>query len=308
MACGIDIGGTKMEIAIYDSSMKRGSTWRVPTPGHDYDAFLKAITQMVQRADAICGERQAVGLAVPGVVDGNGLSISANIPCINGRCVATDVERLIQRPAVYENDVRAFTLSEVRGGALDGAASAIGIVLGTGLGGTLCFDGKLHRGQQGLSGEFGHLPIPQHLIRKYDLPVLSCICGSMGCAEQILSGPGMLRVAAGLGAVYETVEALVSKLRQGEPLATRVFHAYIECLGHFISRLTLMLEPEVVVIGGGLSAVAEIYRRLPSAIGAYLFEGVTAPRITAPRFGLTSGARGAAILAFESFVPDRCGD
>lgn len=300
MACGIDIGGTKIELAIYDRSMERGKSWRIPTPGRDYAAFLEAVAGMVRRADELCGERQAVGLAVPGVVDSDGLAVSILVPCLNGKRVVGDIERAIRRPVAHDNDTRAFTLSEARGGALAGFPVAMGIILGTGVAGTLCIDGKLHPRRRGIAGEYGHLAIPKPLIERFGLPAYDCACGAAGCAEQYLSGPGMLRIASRLGATYASVERLLSEMRQGEPVAQRTFEAYIEILGYFVSRLTLISDPDIVVLGGGLSNVAEIYDRLPAAVAAYLFEGIRPPKIVPPKFGAAGGARGAAILAPEA--------
>ena len=306
MAVGIDIGGTKMELAIYDQSMEPGESWRIPTPGRSYAAFLKAIAEMVQRADAICGMRQAVGLAVPGVVDGAGQSISIHVPCINGKRVVADIERSIERPVAHDNDIRAFTLSEACGGALAGVPVAIGVILGTGVGGTLCIDGRLHRGRRGIAGEYGHMPIPKSLIDKYGLHAQArcCACGGEGCAEQFLSGPSLLQAVKHLGAPYTSVHEMMAEVRKGSPPACWIFEAFIECLGYFISRLTLMLGPDVVVFGGGLSSISEIYSRLPEAITAYLFAGTPPPTVSPPKFGAAGGARGAAILAMEAAHPD----
>ncbi len=300
MACGIDIGGTKMELAVYDRVMEPLERRRVPTPGGDYAAFLAAVAGLVAAADGIAGTAQAVGLAFPGIVDGDGRSISAHVPCLNGRQAIADIERTLARPVAVDNDVRAFTHSEARGGALSGAGIGMGVVLGTGVGGALCVDGRLHAGPARVSGEFGHLPMPAHLVEQYGLPVAPCLCGAAGCAEQTLSGPGLLRSGARRGAKYASVEDLIADLRGGAAVAHATFNAYLDCLGYFISRLALTLGPEVVVFGGGLSGIVELYRALPAAVGRYLFEGVAPPVISPPVFGASGGARGAALLAREA--------
>lgn len=302
LVCGIDIGGTKMELAIFDESLGPVGSWRLPTPTRDYGAFLDVIADMVARADTLRGQRQAVGLAVPGVIHGDGLSVSLHVPCINGKRVIDDIQHRIGRTVAYDNDVRAFTLSESRGGALSGAQVAMGIIMGTGVGGTLCIDGKLHSGHRGVAGEYGHMPIPGNVLRKFDLPARRCVCGAVGCAEQYISGPGLLRNAYGVGSAGHSVQRLLQQMRSGSASAERTFDAFIEMLGYFISRLTLMLDPEVVVLGGGLSTIDEIYDRLPAAIGAYLFEGVEPPTVAPPKYGGAGGARGAAILAHEASV------
>ena len=299
MICGIDIGGTKMECAIYDRSLNRGKSWRVATPGQNYKAFLQAVADLVEHADVSAGGLQAVGLAVPGVVDRDGWSISIHVPCINGKRVVDDIEMMIKRPIAHDNDIRTFTLSEAQGGAIDGARVAMGLILGTGVGGSLCIEGRLLRSTNGIAGEYGHLPMPRNLLEKYRLQARRCPCGASGCVEQTLSGPGLLQLSDRIGPGYESIERLLADLRAGAPAAERIFSAYVDCLGYFLSRLTLTLDPDVVVFGGGLSAIEEIYAKLPSSISAYLFDGVRPPAVVPPAFGAAGGVRGAAILALE---------
>ena len=300
MVSGVDIGGTKIELGVFDSSMEQSASWREPTPCHDYTAFLHTIARMVRKADDICGGKQALGLALPGIVDNRGHSTSIHVPCMNGKRVTRDIERMLDRSVAETNDLRAFAISEARGGAIDGARTALAIILGTGVGGTLLIDGRPVRGRNNIAGEYGHIPMAANLVDKYGLPTSTCPCGASGCAEPILSGPGMLRTGSSLGANYASVADLIEHLRNGDPIAERVFDAYIDCLGYFVSRLTLMLDPDAVVFGGGLSHIVEIYERVPAATKAYLFEGVDPPPIAAPTFGPTSGARGAALVALDA--------
>ena len=303
MTLGIDIGGTKILAAVFDGTLSTVASWRVPTPGRDYTAFLATLVALVEQADRTAGSRQAVGLARPGLVDRHGRSISVNVPCIHGRLAVGEFEAAIGRPVTHENDLRAFTLSESRGGALDGVRVGVGIVLGTGVGGTLCVDGRLHDDGAGVAGEYGHLALPPHLIDAYELPAGRCPCGATGCAEAVLSGPGLLRAAARRGRQYGSVPRLVADARAGDRAACGAFDAYIDCLGYFVSRLTLLVGPQVVVFGGGLSGIAELYERVPAAATAYLFDGLSAPAITPPTFGPAGGARGAAILAAGAHAP-----
>ena len=300
MVLGIDIGGTKMELAVFDAAFERCASWREPTPCRDYPTFLRTLADMVRRADEVLGGRQSVGLALPGIVDQTGRHVAVNVPCLTGRRPVRDIEDLLERPVAYTNDARAFALSESRGGALDGAAVALGIILGTGVAGTLCVDGRPLGAEGTIAGEYGHIPMAPNLLKKYGLAARICSCGAAGCAEQTLSGPGLLRLGTGLDAAYPSVGQWMEDLDNGVGTATRVLDAYVDCLGYFISRLTLMLDPEVVVLGGGLSSVSQIYGRAPTATKTYLFNGVRVPRIKAPTFGATSGARGAAILAWEA--------
>ena len=300
MACGIDIGGTKIELALFDASLNRIAAWRERTPGRDYATFLSTLAAMTKTAETFAGERQAVGLALPGIVDAGGQWISVHVPCLNGRRVIEDIETALGRPVPYDNDTRAFSLSEARGGALSGFAVAMGIILGTGVSGALCLAGRLYPSERRIAGEFGHVAIPPNLIDTYNLPVRACSCGATACAEQMLSGPSLLAVAERMGARYSAVEALVEDMRAGAAPARRAFAAYVDCLGYFVSRVTLMLDPDAVVFGGGLSNITELYERLPERVATWLFDGVRPPMIVAPKFGASGGARGAAILAIES--------
>lgn len=297
MVCGIDIGGTKLHLAVYDDAMNQGHSWRVATPVHDYRAFLNALKRLVQSADEAVGERQAVGIAFPGIIRRDGMAISTNIPCVHGKGVMADIAETLSRGVVHLNDARAFTLSESHGGALDGAAIGMGIVLGTGVAGALCIGGRLYRGFQGAAGEYGHMPLPRNLLEKYGLPARPCPCGTDGCAEAFLSGPGLVRIGTRFGAGCCTAESLLQAANHRVAAARRSLEVYVDCLGYFVSRLTLLLDPKVIALGGGLSNVERLYGDLPAAVEGHLFDGVTAPVIAAPRFGAYSGVRGAAILA-----------
>ena len=199
MASGIDIGGTKIALTLYDRSLKPIQSWREPTPKRDYGAFLAALAALIQRADAAAGARQEVGIALPGAVDADGRTISVHVPCLNGRRTVADIEAALERPVAVDNDARAFTLSEARGGALADVRIGMGVILGTGVAATLCLDGGLYPSRRGVAGEFGHLALPTDLLEAYDLAVTTCACGATGCAEQVLAGAGFLRLAQGQG-------------------------------------------------------------------------------------------------------------
>lgn len=304
MVCGIDIGGTKMQLAVYDRAMKEVHSRRTVTPVHDYRAFLRVLSDMIRSADGAGRERQAVGLAFPGLIGPDGAAISTNISCIQGRPVIADIEAASGRSVAYLNDTSAFTLSESRGGALDGAAIGMGVVLGTGVAGALCIEGRLYDGSQHAAGEYGHMPLPRNLLEKYGLPASRCLCGTDGCAEAYLSGRGLVRIGTRFGLRCSSAEDVLRRGEEGVTAALRSVEAYMDCLGYFVSRLTLLFDPDVIALGGGLSNVRLLYRELPAAIGAHLFEGLKPPSIAAPRFGACSGVRGAAILALNGSMPN----
>lgn len=300
MMYGLDIGGTKMELAIFDDQLNLETSWRVPTPKQDYQEFLGAIKAMVDEADRKTGQQGSVGIGLPGFVDSRGCGVVANIACINGKPLAEDVSQQLSRPVGFANDAKAFVLSEANGGGADGAKHALGVVLGTGVAGGLCINGELYQGKQNIAGEFGHIPLSVTLQQRYNLPMRQCGCGEQGCMEQYLAGPGLLWMVSHFGGDYASVPELMEGVRAKEAKAVEIFGAYIDCLGSFIARLTLVFDPDVIVLGGGLSNVPEIYQQLPTAIPDYLFAGVLPPPVVAPKFGDSSGVRGAALLGRQA--------
>jgi len=295
--CGIDIGGTKLLLVVFDDELRAVHSSRAPTPGHSYGAFLDSLASLVRAADEFAGRRLPLGLAFPGIIASTGEAISTNVPCINGQPVIADLEQALARPVAHLNDVRAFALSESQGGALATARVGMGLVLGTGVAGVLCIDGCLHSGSQGIAGEYGHMPLPRHLLAQYRLPKSHCRCGTDGCVEAYLSGPGLVRIGRAFGTSAASAERLLKQAQEGCAKAQAARSAWIDCLGYFVSRVTLLVDPHVVVLGGGLSGVALLYRTLPAATEAHLFDGLRPPLIRAPRFGAQSGARGAAVFA-----------
>ncbi len=296
MMYGLDIGGTKIELAIFDDQLNLKTSWRVATPKQDYQQFLSTVVDMVNDADQKTGEKGSVGIGLPGLVDSQGCAVSANIACINGKPLATDMPKQLSRPVGFENDVKAFVLSEANGGAADGTKYAVGIVLGTGIAGGLCVDGQLYSGTQNIAGEYGHIPLPAILQQRYQFPLRQCGCGAVSCIEQYLAGPGLLWMCTHFGGQYNSVPALMQAVQASETKAVEIFSAYIDCLGCYFAQLTMMFDPEVIVLGGGLSNISDIYTQLPAAIENYLFAGVSPPAVVAPKFGDSSGVRGAALL------------
>ena len=304
MMYGLDIGGTKIELAIFDNApgaqsdwnLKQQDSWRLPTPGQEYRQFIDSIVEMVEEADRKTGMKGSVGVGLPGFLDSNGCAVSANIPCINGEPVAAVLSERLGRHVGFENDVNAFVYSEAHGGAASGAKHALGIVLGTGVAGGLCIEGELYYGRQKVAIECGHISMPAVVRERYHLPVLQCGCGAFGCVEQYLSGPGLLRMCGFFGTQYASVAALVEAVRKQDATAVKIFDAYMQCLGCYFSQLVLLYDPDVMVLGGGLSNVPEIYQQIEVAMKAHLIESVFAPDVLPPKFGDSSGVRGAALM------------
>ena len=296
MLYGLDVGGTKIELAIFDEQLQLVDSWRVATPKQSYGEFLDAIVEMVAQADRLTEGEGSVGIGLPGFFDVDDKVVSANIPGINGRALRKDLCARLSRPVGFENDVKAFVLSEVHDGALSNSKLALGVVLGTGLAGGFYVNGQLYYGRQHIACEFGHIPLSAALQQKYDLPLRYCGCGLQGCMETYLSGTGLQWLCDHFDSGYVSVESMVQGLKQDKSKAKKVFDAYLDCLGSFLAQLTMMYDPDTIVLGGGLSNITELYPRINTAIQRYLFRKTTPPPILPPQFGDSSGVRGAALI------------
>ena len=300
---GIDIGGSKIELvsfAFEGGGLREVFRERVATPGHDFNAFVQAVAGLVARADAALGRAAPVGIGLPGVADAqSGRQLSSNVPALNGRLVAHALEQALGRLVVIGNDCQCFALSEAQGGAADGLASMFGAILGTGAGGGYCAGGRLLRGLNGVAGEWGHWPVPAHLLAQYGLPTIPCPCGREGCFERYVSGPGMRMLHRHLGGEGCEPMEIAARANAGDALAASTVAAHLDLLAHAFSSLVLALDPHAIVLGGGLSQLPHLYRELPAAVRRHLFAGAQVAPILPPRFGDAGGARGAALLALQ---------
>ncbi|RDZ27279.1 ROK family protein [Lysobacter silvisoli] len=296
---GIDIGGTKIELAACDDALQVRYRRRIDTPTQDYAGFLRAVAELVDAADRELQQAgHAVGIALPGVVDrSNGRQLSANVPALTGQRVGHDLQELLRRPLQLGNDLQCFALSEAHGGAAEGYPSMFGAILGTGAGGGYCLGGRLIAGYNGIAGEWGHWSVPAHLLARHGLPMLDCACGLRGCVERYVSGGGLAAIHRGLGGDAPHAEAIIALAEQGDAPALRALDIHLDLLGHSLASLIMAVDPHVIVLGGGLSKSQRLYRELPGAVAAHLFRGVRVPPILPPAFGDAGGARGAALLA-----------
>lgn len=296
---GLDIGGTKIELVACGDDLEVCYRQRVTTPTQGYDAFLQAVAALVRAADAdLGGPCQAIGIGLPGVVDKRtGRQLSANVPALTGRQVGHDLQALLQRPLCFGNDLQCFALSEAHGGAAMDYPSMFGVILGTGAGGGYCVQGHLVAGYNGIAGEWGHWTVPATLLSKYSLPLLDCACGLRGCMERYVSGSGLALIHQHLGGKPADACAIAAQAQQGDIAAQRALEIHRDLLGHGLAGLVLAVDPHVIVLGGGLSKLDSLYRDLPAAIAAHLFQGVRVPPLLPPKFGDAGGARGAALLA-----------
>ncbi|MFT7721993.1 MAG: ROK family protein [Roseateles sp.] len=302
---GLDIGGTKIELAACDATLAVLHRERIATPGADFDAFVAQTAALVRRAEAALGRpAQAVGLGMPGVADAaTGCQLSSNVPALNGRRVAPALAAALGRTVHLGNDCQCFALSEAQGGAADGLPSMFGAILGTGAGGGFCVGGRLLAGYSGLAGEWGHGPASAALLAAHGLPVLDCPCGLRGCLERYVSGSGLAAIHRLRGGDARDAEAVHALAAQGDAAARAALAIHLDLLAQGLAGLVLVLDPHAIVLGGGLSKLQRLYDELPGAIARHLFRGARVPPVLPPRFGDAGGARGAALLARQRFTP-----
>lgn len=297
---GIDIGGTKIETAIFDNNLNLLKSWRVNTPTKDYLLFLETIKQQIKYADDFSAEKCNIGIGMPGLINNQGKVLSANVPCATNKHIVKDLLSILERPISLNNDTRCFALSEATLGAGEGFSRVFGAIIGTGAAGGMCIDGKLETTSQGIAGEYGHLPLSAQLQSKYSLPVLICGCGLTGCVESYVSGPGITRLYSHFTAQPQSAKYWSEQLKNGDAKAKQVLDCYVDILGQTFAVLVKLQEPDVIVLGGGLSLVEAIVVQLPQAISAHLFGGFLVPKVVSAKFGDSSGVRGAAILGMQN--------
>lgn len=291
---GVDFGGTKIEAAALDPAGDFLARLRTPTPDR-YDAAVRDVRDLVIKVEEAAGQACSVGVGMPGSPSPrDGLMRNANATFLNGRPFQRDLEQALDRPVRLANDANCLTLSEAFDGAAAGAGSAFGVIVGTGVGGGFVVDGRIVEGANGLGGELGHVPLPWMLDAEFPGP--DCWCGQRGCLEVLVSGTGVrLDHARRTGTTLEAPE-VIAAARAGNPDAVATLDAYVSRLGRALALIVNIVDPEVFVLGGGMSNVDEIYDRLPAVIVAHVFGGVWPGRIVRARWGDSSGVRGAARL------------
>ncbi|NIJ49131.1 fructokinase [Rhizomicrobium electricum] len=291
---GIDFGGTKIEAAALNVAGDFVKRIRAGNPG-SYDAALAIVRDLVQRIETELGEHGTVGLGVPGSISpSTGVMRNANSVYLNGRPFREDLEKTLGRPIRMVNDANCLALSESVDGAAKGANVAFAVILGTGCGGGLVVGGKLIEGASGVAGEWGHMPLPWPAPE--ELPGPTCWCGQSGCLEYWISGTGLQRDYGEATGESLASERIIADYRSGRPEAVAAFKRYIDRLGRAIAVLCNIVDPDVVVMGGGLSNVDEIYELLPAAVAKRIFSDVIRTKFVKARWGDSSGVRGAARL------------
>ena len=296
---GLDIGGTKTEFAVFDNSFNLSRGHRVATPTRDYGQFIGFIHELISVADRKYGPAEFIGIGLPGFRDHCGRSFSVNVPCINERNVEEELERVLHRPVAITNDGRALVLSEVNGGSGHGKDPAVGVILGTGAFGSHFIGGAVRGGKDGIAGEWGHSSIAATVRERHNLPLYSCGCGKRGCVETYVSGRGLSRLHSHVAGVELPSERVIAGMRAGDTHCMQTFDIWLDCVASCFAQLVLQINPEIIVVGGGLSRTDELYSRLPALLPQYLLAGIPLPEIAPAKFGDASGVRGAAIYAVQ---------
>jgi fructokinase len=291
---GIDLGGTKTEVVVLNEKYNPIYRKRVATPTSDYDAILMRLTNLVTEAEAVVGQSLAVGIGTPGAISPrSGLLRNSNTVCMNGRAFRVDIENCLQRTVRIENDANCFALSEALNGAGENHAVVFGVIIGTGTGAGLVVNGKLIVGPHAITGEWGHNPLPWHTPRDGS-PL--CYCGKKNCIETFLSGQGLaanflIKYGASLSA-----EQIVEQLRLGNRQCLATMSEYYDQMARALAHVINMIDPDVIVLGGGMSNIAEIYQQLPERLASYVFSDYVETPILPAAHGDASGVFGAALL------------
>ncbi len=294
MKIGIDVGGSKTEIAAFDAAGTELLRRRAATPVGNYAATLGLIAKLISDAERELKTTASVGIGTPGALSpATGLMRNSNSTCLNHQPLLQDLQRILGREVRLANDANCFALSEATDGAAAGAASVFGVIIGTGVGGGIVIHGRLIDGPNAISGEWGHnsLPWPTDIER----PGAACYCGKRGCIETFLSGPGLSRDYAQQHQVSVTAEEIVTRSLREAP-AEQALVRYEHRLARALASIINLLDPEVIVLGGGLSNIERLYKNIPAQWGKWVFSDTVRTRLVRNAHGDSSGVRGAAWL------------
>lgn len=295
MRLGVDVGGTKIEAIALDNEGRELTRKRLATPQHDYDATLKTIQTLVLDLEAETTRRGSVGIGMPGAIDAvTGLIKNANSVWLNGRPMDKDLEGLLERPVRLQNDANCFALSEAVDGAGQGFDTVFGVIVGTGCGGGLVAHGQPLQGANRIAGEWGHNPLPSPTPEEYPGP--DCYCGRIGCVETWISGPGFARdykIRTGRDLTAEEICAESDKNNQD---ALDALSAYEDRMARALSVVVNIFDPDVIVLGGGMSNIARLYEDVPRLMVPHVMSEAPIIRLRRNIHGDSSGVRGAAWL------------
>lgn len=295
MRLGVDLGGSKIEIVGLAADGRELLRRRIATPQGDYRATLTAIAGLVAEAEAELGQTGSVGIGIPGAESlRSGLIKNANSTCLIGQPLRHDLQTLLRREVRLANDANCFALSEAIDGAGRDVETVFGVILGTGVGGGIVIRRQVLVGANAIAGEWGHNPLPR--LAAADQPAPDCYCGHRGCIETYLSGPGLTADHARHTAETRDAASIECRAAAGDAACEATLRRYEDRLGRALAGVINILDPQVIVLGGGLSNMQRLYRHLPACCAPYVFSDAVDTRFLPPVHGDSSGVRGAAWL------------
>jgi fructokinase len=305
MQIGIDLGGTKIEGIGLDADTLVAVRRRVATPRDDYPGTVDAIVRLVGEIEAEAGRGGTVGIGIPGVVSrATGLVKNANSTWLIGKPLRTELESRLARPVRLANDANCFTLSEAIDGAGRGAESVFGVILGTGVGGGIAIRQRIHEGPNQIAGEWGHNPLPW-MTDEERAAASACYCGKTGCVETFLSGPGLEADYARRSGTRLASQDIVGAAQAGDVQAVRALGRYTDRLARALAAVINLLDPDAIVLGGGMSNLPDLPSAVAAVLPRYVFSDTVVTRVVLNVHGDSSGVRGAAWLWSESFSERR---
>jgi fructokinase len=291
---GIDLGGTKTEVLVLDSAQQPVYRERLSTPAQDYDEILAMIEAQVDAMQSRFGADLTLGIGIPGAISPQtGLLRNSNTVCLNGRAFLRDIESRLGREVRIENDANCFALSEALGGAGQGYRVVFGVIIGTGTGGGLVVDGRLLNGPHSITGEWGHNPLPWW---SEDDGKPDCYCGKQACIETFLSGPGLARNYQRRFGESCDSSGIVAAAARGDQSCIDMLDSYHDQMARSLAQLINILDPDAIVLGGGMSNIDTIYTAVANRLGDYLFSDFAATPLLKAMRGDSSGVYGAAFL------------
>jgi fructokinase len=291
---GIDLGGTKIEIVALDPAGTESFRRRIATPRGDYAGTIAAIARLVGAAEAAVGPA-TVGIGMPGTISpATGLVKNANSTWLNGKPLARDLARALQRDVQLANDANCFALSEATDGAAAGQPIVFGVIVGTGTGGAVVAHGRVLVGANAIGGEWGHNPMPWPEPDEWPGP--PCYCGRTGCIETFLSGPGLSRAHARRTGEELDAVTIAARAEEGDTMADLTLQQYERRMARALAAIINVVDPHAIVLGGGLSNISRLYERVPRLWEPFVFSDRVVTTLRQARFGDASGVRGAAWL------------
>lgn len=291
---GIDLGGTKIELVALNGQGKEVFRKRIPTP-REYPLTLDAIVALVDEAEAFLGEKGSVGVGIPGVISPfTGLVKNANSTWINGHPLDIDLGTRLNRTVKVANDANCFAVSEAVDGAGAGKNVVFGVIIGTGCGAGVAINGRVHAGGNGIGGEWGHNPLPWMSADEFNST--ECFCGNRDCIETFISGTGFVRDFRAAGGEAASGIEIAQMMQAGDSLATQAFYRFIDRLARSLAHVVNLLDPDIIVLGGGVSNIDAIYTELPAVLAKYVVGRECGTQVVKNLYGASSGVRGAAWL------------